>query len=120
MRRIVLDLDPWIFCVDRSQSTETLELFREHLASYRELGFEVVVFSSCGMIGVDGELLEAITGVPSEILQFLSPTKGIWDEIVFGKPPTGSMGLVIDDKAVTPEEFLTHDYEQIKRLISEG
>jgi len=122
MRRIVFDIDPWIFCADRGVdvSIDTLKLFREQLDSYRELGFEVVVFSSGGMIGVDGELVEEIAGLSPEIYQLLSQEQGMWDQVFFGKPPTGSIGLVLDDKAVTPEEFLAHDYEQIKKLISEG
>jgi len=120
MRRIVLDIDPWVFCSEKDTSIEMLRLFREKLSSYRELGFEVVVFSSSGMIGVDGELVDEIVGLSPEIYNLLSQEQGIWDKVFFGKPPTGSMGLVLDDKAVTPEEFLTHDYEQIKKLICEG
>jgi hypothetical protein len=82
------------------------------------MGFEVVLSSSSGMIGSDGNLRDAAGGIAPEIFALLASVRELCDEVVFGKPPTGPGGLVLDDKAVTPEEFLAHDYEQIRRLIS--
>lgn len=120
MRRIILDIDPWILSADRRLLIEGLGLFREQIASYRKMGFEVIAFSSAGMIDVDGELVETFGPLSPEIFELLSSVQGIWDKLVFGKPPRGLKGLVIDDKAVTPDEFIAHNYEQIKNLILEG
>lgn len=118
MRRLVLDLDDMLFAAGAGELDEQLPQLREQIASYRALGFEVVLSSSSGMIGPDGSLRDAVGGIAPEILESLAQLREWCDEIVFGKPPTGSLGLVLDDKAVTPEEFLAHDYEQIRKLIS--
>ena len=118
MRRLVLDLDDMLFAAGVCSPNEQLAPFREQIASYRAMGFEVVLSSSSGMIGPDGSLRDAVGGVTPEVLELLAQLRGLCDEIVFGKPPTGPSGLVLDDKAVTPEEFLAHDYEQIRKLIS--
>lgn len=119
MRRVVIDLDDWIFSDELSSSVENLAVFREQLDSYRAKGFEVVVFSSSGMVNSDGKLNENIDGLTPESLALLTSVGELCDKIFFGKPPTGQLGLVLDDKAVTPEEFLAHDFGQIKKLVSE-
>ena len=95
-------------------------VFRNQLELYRDMNFEIVSYSSSGMIGSDGIIREQVGGLAPEIFDLLGSVREFSDQIVFGKPPTGRAGLVLDDKAVTPEEFLLYDYEQIKKLISEG
>ena len=118
MRRLVLDLDDMLFAAGVREPAEQLATLREQIASYRAMGFEVVLSSSSGMIGPDGSLRESVGGIAPEVFELLAQLGELFDEIVFGKPPTGPSGLVLDDKVVTPEEFLAHDYEQIRKLIS--
>jgi hypothetical protein len=39
------------------------------------------------------------------------------DRFVIGKPPGGSHAWTLDDKAVTPEEFTTHSFAQIRDYL---
>lgn len=118
MRRIVFDVDDWIFSSNQTISVEEKVIFQKQLALYRDMNFDIVLYSSSGMIEPDGTIREQVGGLAPEIFESLASVHQFSDEIVFGKPPTGAAGLVLDDKAVTPEEFLSHDYEQIKKLIS--
>lgn len=81
------------------------------------MNIKVVLCSSGEIIEPDEAIKEQVGGLGPENFELLDSILGFSKEIVFGKPPTGSTGLVGDDKAVTPEEFLSHDYEQIKTLI---
>ena len=120
MRRIVLDIDELIFSSDRTTPVNEIMVFQNQLELYRDMNFDIVLYSSSGMIGSNGIIREQVGGLTPDIFELLTSVPEFSDEIVFGKPPTGPTGLVLDDKAVTPEEFLSHDYEQIKKLISGG
>lgn len=118
MRRLIVDLDDILFLNNGHVREEQLAPLRQQLMSYRAMGFQVVLSSSSGMIGPDGSPKESVGGVGQEIFDVLALVRLLYDEVAFGKPPTGPTGLVLDDKAVTPEEFLAYDYVQIKKLIS--
>ena len=39
-----------------------------------------------------------------------------YDEIYFGKPWPGKRGLYVDDRAVRPDEFLAHDFDELEEI----
>ena len=39
-----------------------------------------------------------------------------YDEILFGKPWPGHKGLYIDDRAVRPDEFLEHSFDELEEI----
>lgn len=86
------------------------------LKMYKENGAKIVLFSSRNMNSYNGNLglINANTAV---IMQnWLKKWNIPYDEILFGKPWPGHKGLYIDDRAVRPDEFLEHSFEELEEI----
>jgi hypothetical protein len=105
MRIIVLDLDDV-----RGSLLLDGPAFRDTVAAYRRDGFSIVLSA-----GRDGPDLAAaqVRDWAAEIDALAS----LCDSVVFGRPSAGQAGWTLDDKAVTPEEFLAHGYDEIRRKL---
>ena len=86
------------------------------LRFYKENGAKIVLFTSRNMKTYQGNLglINANTAV---IMQnWLKKWAIPYDEILFGKPWPGHKGLYIDDRAVRPDEFLNHSFEELENI----
>lgn len=105
MRTIVLDLEDVRVALLRDGPA-----FRDTVAAYRRAGFSIVLSA-----GRDNPHLAAaqVRDWAAEIGALAS----LCDAVVFGKPSAGAEGWTLDDKAITPEEFLVHSYDEIRQML---
>jgi capsule biosynthesis phosphatase len=115
MRRIVLDLDDILVHLGRED--DEYSKLSSQIEAYQQMGFEVVLTSSSGMSEYNGNLGKVSGHVAHQLVQVIRDLGLKYDELVIGKPPAGPTGLVLDDKSVTPEEFLEAEYAEIRRLL---
>lgn len=90
------------------------------LKMYKENGAKIVLFSSRNMNSYNCNLglINANTAV---IMQnWLKKWNIPYDEILFGKPWPGHKGLYIDDRAVRPDEFLDHSFEELEEICKKS
>lgn len=90
------------------------------LKMYKENGAKIVLFSSRNMNSYNCNLglINANTAV---IMQnWLKKWNIPYDEILFGKPWPGHKGLYIDDRAVRPDEFLEHSFEELEEICKKS
>ena len=81
------------------------------LKDYKKEGAKIVLYTSRNMnVG----LINANTAVIMQ--EWLKKWDIPYDEIFFGKPWPGSRGLYIDDRAVRPDEFLNHSFEELEKI----
>jgi hypothetical protein len=83
---------------------------RDKLAAYRSDGFEIVVSMPASLSASTDEGLCAF-------LEGMSALVELCDTVVFGGPDTGANALHLDDKAVTPAEFLGLSCEALNELL---
>ena len=88
----------------------------EKLKYYKENGAKIVLFSSRTMNSYHGNLglINANTAVIMQ--KWLKKWNIPYDEILFGKPWPGHKGLYIDDRAVRPDEFLEHSFDELEEI----
>ena len=88
----------------------------EKLHEYKAGGATIVLFSSRNMKTYAGNLglINANTAVTMQA--WLDKWDIPYDEIYFGKPWPGPKGLYIDDRAVRPDEFLNHSFEELENI----
>ena len=90
------------------------------LKSYKEKGAKIVLFSSRNMKTYEGNLglINANTSIVMQ--EWLKKWDIPYDEIYFGKPWPGHRGLYIDDRAVRPDEFLQHSFEELEEICKKS
>ena len=118
MRRLVLDLDDIL--AYSGHDNDDYSRLSSQVEAYRRMGFEVVLTSSAGMIEYNGNVGKVSGHVAHELIRVITDLDLKYDEFVIGKPAPGPTGLVLDDKAVTPEEFLEAEYVEIRRLLDDA
>ena len=124
LRQIVLDIDGTLCPIkDKNQSYDQLTPYAEivdKLREYKKNGFYIILYSARNMRSYHGNmgLITAITAKMT--MEWLESHNVPYDEIFFGKPWCGTEGFYVDDKAIRPDEFLSLDYSNIRRIISAG
>jgi capsule biosynthesis phosphatase len=120
MKRLVVDLDgtitvdnPNVSYIDRIPNSELVTRLRE----YKELGFEIVVYSARNMKTYDNSVGKINAHTLPLIVDWLKRHEVPFDEIHVGKPWCGDEGFYIDDRAIRPSEFTALTFEQIKKLV---
>lgn len=90
------------------------------LKYYKENGAKIVLFTSRNMKTYNGNLglINANTAVIMQ--EWLKKWKIPYDEILFGKPWPGHRGLYVDDRAVRPDEFLNHSFEELEEICKKS
>ena len=112
MRRLVVDIEDLV----DTQETD-INALMSTIESYRQDGFELVLTSSAGMLEFDGNVGKIPGSVGPDLFEAVRRLCLDYDELVFGRPDCGPTGLVLDDKAVTPDEFVSNDYRGIQKLL---
>ena len=90
------------------------------LKEYKENGAKIVLFSSRNMNSYGGNLglINANTAVIMQ--KWLKKWNIPYDEILYGKPWPGHRGLYIDDRAVRPDEFLNHSFDELEEICKKS
>lgn len=85
---------------------------------YHDSGAKIVLFSSRNMKTYQGNLglINANTAIVMQ--DWLKKWSIPYDEIYFGKPWPGPHGLYVDDRAVRPDEFINHTFEELEALCA--
>ena len=86
------------------------------LKSYKQAGAKIVLVSSRNMRTYNGNLGLINANTAIEMQQWLHKWNIPYDEIYFGKPWPGPHGFYIDDRAIRPDEFLTHSLEELEKI----
>lgn len=123
MRRIVIDIDGTIAVSSGGDYANAVvcEDVVAQLREYKELGFEIVLFTSRNMRTHQNNFGKIIANTVPSIITWLQDHDIPFDEIWVGKPWCGEDGFYVDDRAIRPEEFTNLTYAEIMaRLSSSG
>ena len=119
-KKVIMDLDETI-CTKVAglgyESALPRNEILEKMHQYREMGFEICIFTARNMRTFDGNIgkINAIT-LPV-IIEWLDKHNVPFDEIIVGKPWCGHDGFYVDDRAIRPSEFLKFSAEQIEVIL---
>lgn len=80
------------------------------ISSYRSEGFEIV-------LSLPARLPTKSAQSANEILERLRVLSGFYDTIVFSSPDLRSSALHLDDKAVSPNEFVSLTYDDLRVFL---
>lgn len=121
---IIFDIDGTI-CPIKKEDEEYKDLvpYQAMITKMQELrraGFRIVLFTSRNMRSFDNDI--------NKILKFTKPVLEEWlqkwnipyDEVIYGKPWVGKMGIYVDDRSVRPRELLDYSLEEIEKICREG
>lgn len=121
MKRIVIDLDDTISRTSNGdyRNSEPISEVIELLRKYQKDGFEIAISTSRNMRTFKGNVgkINAVT-LPL-IIEWLELHAVPYDEVFVGKPWCGEGGFYVDDKAIRPDEFLQHSYEEILNITNQ-
>lgn len=130
MKKIVIDLDhtltlgtagtiPGQDKIDYAKALPNNEVI-ERLRDYKEMGFEICVFTSRNMRTFEGNVGKINVVTLPIILAWLEEHDVPYDEVVVGKPWCGTDGFYVDDKAIRPSEFTGLEFSEIQALLSDN
>lgn len=115
--RIVLDIDGTLCPIRRGEERyEDLAPYRrmvDLLREYRAAGAQIVLYTSRNMNSYDGRLGMINANTAKILLAWLDRWEVPYDEILYGKPWPGRRGFYVDDRAVRPDEFLSHTADEL-------
>lgn len=119
MKKILIDLDNTLTINTPSnyQAKPINEAVLQQLLKYRQMGFQIAIFTSRNMNTYQGDLDKIRTYTLPIIIEWLSKYDVPYDEVIIGKPWCGTNGFYVDDRAIRPSEFIGLDYEQICNLL---
>ncbi|MGN1394479.1 MAG: HAD-IIIC family phosphatase [Succinivibrionaceae bacterium] len=119
MKRLIMDLDNTISINktgNYAEATPVLEVI-EKMREYKNLGFDIVIFSSRNMRTYEGNLGKINANTLPVIIEWLNKHDVPYDEIYVGKAWCGNEGFYVDDRAIRPREFTSLPYEEIVQLM---
>lgn len=119
MKRLIMDLDNTISINktgNYAEATPVLEVI-EKMREYKNLGFDIVIFSSRNMRTYEGNLGKINANTLPVIIEWLNKHDVPYDEIYVGKAWCGNEGFYVDDRAIRPREFTSLSYEEIVQLM---
>lgn len=118
--KLIFDVDGTL-CPIKKPDEEYIDLIPdaemvERLREYKNDGAEIILFSSRNMKTYAGNLGKINANTAVVMREWLEKWDIPYDEIYFGKPWPGHKGLYIDDRAVRPDEFLAHDFDELEEI----
>lgn len=121
---LVFDVDGTL-CPIKKSGEEYIDLVPDKemvdkLREYKKGGAKIVLLSSRNMRTYDGNLGKINAHTSLVMQEWLKKNDIPYDEIYFGKPWPGHRGLYIDDRAVRPDEFLAHDFDELERICKDS
>ncbi|WP_305373743.1 HAD-IIIC family phosphatase [Photobacterium leiognathi] len=120
MKRLVVDLDGTLTQADTSdyKNVKPRKEIIENLYTYKEKGFEIVIFTARNMRTHNGNIGKINIHTLPLIIEWLDRYNVPYDEVIVGKPWCGHDGFYIDDRAIRPSEFATLSHDEINALIA--
>ena len=123
-KRIIFDIDGTI-CPIKSAGEKYEDLVPdkamvERIREYKEQGAEIVLFTSRNMNSYQGNIGLINANTAKVLLAWLDKWEIPYDEIIYGKPWPGHEGFYVDDRAVRPDEFLSHDFEELMEICKKS
>ena len=123
-KRIIFDIDGTICPIKGSgEKYEDLvpdKVMVEKIREYKEQGTTIVLFTSRNMNSYQGNLGLINVNTAKVLLAWLDKWEIPYDEIIYGKPWPGHEGFYVDDRAVRPDEFLSHDFEELMEICKKS
>lgn len=121
MNKIIIDLDNTIAGPKRESylDCEPNMAVISRIREYKELGFDISVFTSRNMRTYEGNIGLINANTLPLIVEWLKMHAVPYDEIWVGKPWCGPAGFYVDDRAIRPEEFVSLDPNQVEDLLKE-
>lgn len=118
-KKIVIDLDDTISVTTGGKYTESIPnlLVVNKLREYKELGYEIVIYSSRNMRTYNCNIGEINVHTLPIVLDFLKKYDIPYDQVIMGKPWAGYDGFYVDDKAIRPSEFVHMTEKEVKELL---
>lgn len=119
MKRLVIDIDDTLCKTTdgKYSKSEVILSIRDQLVSYRNSGFEIVLYTSRNMRTYASNLGKINANTLPTLVTWLNENDIPYDEIYVGKPWCGHEGFYVDDKAVRPDEFAILSYDEIQDLL---
>jgi capsule biosynthesis phosphatase len=120
-KKLVIDLDTTISITkngDYKNSVPVMPVI-EKMREYKELGYEIVIFSSRNMRTYNGDIGKINVHTLPIILDFLEKYNIPHDEVIVGKPWCGFGGMYVDDRAIRPSEFIKMTENDLQSLLSQ-
>lgn len=123
-KRIIFDIDGTI-CPIKSAEEKYEDLVPdrtmvERIREYKAQGAEIVLFTSRNMNSYQGNIGLINAKTAKVLLTWLDKWDIPYDEIIYGKPWPGHEGFYVDDRAVRPDEFLSHDFEELMEICKKS
>ncbi|WP_419237056.1 HAD-IIIC family phosphatase [Photobacterium leiognathi subsp. mandapamensis] len=120
MKRLVVDLDGTLTQADTSdyRNVKPRQEIIENLYTYKEKGFEIVIFTARNMRTHNGNIGKINIHTLPLIIEWLDRYNVPYDEVIVGKPWCGHDGFYIDDRAIRPSEFADLSHDEINALIA--
>ncbi|MDF1815785.1 MAG: hypothetical protein P1V20_26540 [Verrucomicrobiales bacterium] len=120
MKRIVIDVDDTL--TDNSSAGRYEEKMPrkevvEQLRKYRELDFEIVLYTARNMRTYKGNIGLINANTLPTLINWLALHDIPYDEIHVGKPWCGFEGFYVDDKTIRPDEFVQMTYDEIQQML---
>ena len=123
-KRIIFDIDGTICPIkgtgERYEDLVPDKVMVERMREYKEQGAVVVLFTSRNMNSYQGNLGLINANTAKVLLAWLDKGELPYDEIIYGKPWPGHEGFYVDDRAVRPDEFLSHDFEELMDICKKS
>lgn len=119
---IVMDIDGTLCPIKQAhQKYEELVPFPKMVAKlneYKKAGFHIILYTARNMRTYSGNIGMIQAKTADFTMAWLKEYNIPYDEIHYGKPWQGKGGFYVDDKTIRPDEFLSLDYQEIKKLLS--
>lgn len=123
-KRIIFDIDGTICSIKASREKyEDMvpdEAMVERMREYKAQGVTIVLFTSRNMNSYQGNIGLINANTAKVLLAWLDKWKIPYDEIIYGKPWPGHEGFYVDDRAVRPDEFLSHDFDELMEICKKS
>ena len=112
-------------CPIKKKEEEYIDLvpFPEMLARLREDkegGAKIVLFTSRNMNSYNGNIGLINANTAKVLLQWLDKWDIPYDEIIYGKPWPGHHGFYVDDRTISPDEFLKYSVDELDEICKKS
>ena len=110
--RFVIDLDGTICKLKRPNEVYSevapIEDVIDTIQKAHSRGDEIIIYTARGMRTYDGDVERITENVRPVIEKWLEENNVPYDSLIVGKPWAGYIGYYVDDRALTPQEFVRY------------
>lgn len=92
----------------------------QKIREYKKAGARIILYTSRNMNSFDGNIGKINAHTAPVLLEWLRKWNIPYDEIVYGKVWPGHKGFYVDDRTVTPNDFLNCSTEELERICRQG